>query len=127
MNIIFIASDNFNLNDFNDLEDFVVSYPDFQTVFLNNESELKLLLELMDIYESREYQIKGSEFFVKYWNLSDHKLPELNEQQFEQFYQGWINKTERENNMDEYGNLVFIQGLSRKWNKLAHRLIVKEK
>jgi hypothetical protein len=28
--------------------------------------------------------------------------------------------------MDEYGNLIFLQGLSSKWNKMNYRLVVKE-
>jgi len=125
MNFSFIASGKFDLNDFSDLEKFADNYPDFQTVTLNNENELKLLLELMGIDGFICHDLDNSEF-TKYWNLSNSKLPELDEEQFDQFYKAWILKSERKNTMDEYGNLIFIQGLSSKWNKLAYRLIVKE-
>ena len=45
----FIASANFDLNNFKDVEKFVDTYPDFQTVILTDENELKLLLELIGI------------------------------------------------------------------------------
>ena len=47
MNFNFLASDKFDLNDFKDIESFIDNYPDFQNVTLNNENELKLLLELI--------------------------------------------------------------------------------
>jgi len=125
MNFIFIASDRFELDNFKDIEKFVDTYPDFQTITLNSENELSLLLELMGIEEFKGYELRDSEF-SKYWDLSAFNLPELNEEQFDQFYWDWINKSQRDNNMDEYGNLIFLQGLSPKWNKVHYRLIVKE-
>ena len=40
MNFIFIAGEDFDLNDFKDVEKFADSYPDFQTLVLNDEEEL---------------------------------------------------------------------------------------
>lgn len=122
----FIASDNFNLNNFKEIGKFVDNYPDFQTVVLTDEDELKLLLELMGITEFKAYELNNSEF-SKYWNVSNFKFPEFDEEHFNEFYQNWLHKSKRKNNMDEYGNLIFLQGLSSKWNKLQYRLIVKEK
>ena len=125
MNFNFIASDDFDLNDFKDVEKFVDSYPDFQTVVLNDEEELNLLLKHIGIERLDSCEIKNTEF-TKYWNLSEFHLPEFNEEEFELFYKKWIEISGRENNMDEFGNLIFLQGMSPKWNKMAHRLIVKE-
>lgn len=125
MNFNFIASDDFDLNDFKDVEKFVDSYPDFQTVVLNDEEELNLLLKLIGIERYNSCEIKSTEF-TKYWNLSEFYLPEFNEEEFELFYKKWIEISGRENNMDEFGNLIFLQGMSPKWNKMTHRLIVKE-
>tara|TARA_R110002049_G_scaffold275995_1_gene454129 strand:+ start:64 stop:447 length:384 start_codon:yes stop_codon:yes gene_type:complete len=125
MNFNFIASDDFDLNVFKDVEKFVDSYPDFQTVVLNDEEELKLLLKHIGIERLDSCEIKSTEF-TKYWNLSEYHLPELNEEEFELFYKKWIEISGRENNMDEFGNLIFLQGMSPKWNKMTHRLIVKE-
>ena len=126
MNFNFIASNRFELNDFKDIEKFVDTYPGFQTVTLDNELELELLLKLMGIDEFKHHELVDSEF-SKYWNLSAFKLPELTKEQFDQFYEQWLDRSKRDNNMDEYGNLIFLYGLSTKWNKLKYRLIVKEK
>lgn len=125
MNFNFIASDKLDLNSFKDIGKFVDDYPDFQTVDLNDENELKLLLELMGILDIVCNDLNNSEF-SNYWDLSAFKLPELNNEEFDQFYENWIQKSNRDNNMDEYGNLIFLQGLSSKWNKLNYRLIVRE-
>ena len=122
----FIAGNKFNLEDFKDPERFVNSFPDFQTVGLNDENELILLLELIGIENCMSKTINESEFSL-YWDLSDFKLPEFNEKEFDQFYEDWIEKSCRDNNMTEYGSLIFLQGLSKKWNKFDYRLVVKEK
>lgn len=122
----FIASDNFDLKEFDNVERFVDSYPDFQSVFLNNENELILLLDLLGIGNTSIHKINNLDF-SKIWDLSNSKLPEFNEEQFDNFYQDWIRESKRDNNMDEYGNLIFLQGLSSKWNKMNYRLIIEEK
>lgn len=125
MNFNFIAGDFFDLKDFKDIETFVDAYPDFQTVVLKNESELALLLKTMGIEIIKPQELKELEF-SKYWDLSNFHLPEYDEEQFEVFYNKWLAKSGRDNNMDEFGNLIFLQGLSRNWNQLKHRIIVKE-
>jgi hypothetical protein len=124
MEFNFIAGDQFSISTFDDLEKFITIYPDFQTVLLTDENELRLLLKLMAIPECVSHNLNNSEF-SEFWDLSRFKLPELDNQQFDEFYENWIQKSHRENNMDEYGNLIFLQGLSTKWNKLKYRLIVK--
>ncbi|WP_027395795.1 hypothetical protein [Aquimarina latercula] len=121
----FIASDNFDLNYFKEIDKFVDSFPDFQTVSLKNDNELRNLLDLLEIKDYRELEIPDSEF-QRCWNISTAKLPELNEAEFNKFYELWITKSDRMNNMDEYGQLIFLQGLSREWNTKKYRMIVKE-
>lgn len=125
MNFNFIASNKFELTDFNDIEKFVDRFPDFQTVTLKDEKQLQQLLGLMGI-ENFQVEILNKAEFEKLWDLSDSKLPEYNEEQFDQFYREWLKISGRDNNMDEYGNLIFLQGLSRQWNQFNHKLIVKE-
>ncbi len=79
----------------------------------------------MNIDDPLEQKLNSSEFDKK-WNISSYKLPELNEEQFDTFYQDWIRQSGRENTMDEFGQLIFLQGLTPKWNQLAHRLVVRE-
>lgn len=121
----FIASDRFSFNDFLNVEKFVDAYPDFQAVRLKDEKELKMLLELLGIGEVVGHEISDSAF-SKYWDLSGFKFTEYSKIQFDELYRSWICKSKRNNNMDEYGHLIFLQGLSPIWNKLKHRLIVKE-
>jgi hypothetical protein len=123
MSFNFIASERFELDDFRNMERFVHNYADFQTVTLNDENELELLMTLMDIKNIVGHELDNSQF-TKYWDLSNCTLPELDKEQFDQFYDTWILRSQRENNMEEYGSLIFLQGLSSNWNKLAHRLIV---
>ncbi len=124
-NYNFIACDSFDNTVFEDIEKFVNSFPDFQTVFLKNESELNLLLNLIEIRKLNTVNIEGT-YFSKYWDLSDYKFPEYNEEQFDLFYKKWLKISNRDNNMDEFGNLVFLRELTKKWNKLSYRLVVKE-
>jgi hypothetical protein len=125
ININFIASNRFHLDNLKDVQSFVNSFPDFQTIVLKTEEELNILLRLMGIEEIELQELNNSDF-SKYWDCSNFKLPELDEKQFEQFYKNWLKLSNRENNMDEYGNLIFLQGLSKKWNELNYRIIAKE-
>lgn len=125
MNFNFVAGNNLNFKDFSDFDKFVSKYADFQTVTLSDEKELKFLLELMGITEFIEHEFHDS-VFSKYWDLSAFKLPELSEIEFDNFCKGWLSKSGRDNNMDNYGNLIFLEGLSSKWNKFDHRLVVLE-
>lgn len=124
MEFNFIASNVFDLNSLKDIEKFVENYSDFQTIVLNDENELKLLFQTMGINEFIEEDFKGGEF-SKCWNISTVKLPEFDNAQLDKFYENWIEKSHRENSMDEYGSLIFLCGLSSEWNKLNYRLIVR--
>lgn len=124
-NFNFVAGNRFELDDFKSIESFVDTYSDFQTVPLKDTDELLILLRLIGIDKVNAQKFTDSEF-SEYWDLSDFKLPELNEDQFEEFYKTWIEKSHRDNTMDEYGSLVFLQGKSKLWNSLKYRLVVLE-
>lgn len=124
MEFNFIACDQFNIDNFDNVEKFVSNYPDFQTIVLSDENELTLLLKLFRIPELISNGLNGSDY-SKFWDLSRFSLPELDNEQFDKFYEMWIQESHRKNNMDEYGNLIFLQSLSTKWNKLKYRLVVK--
>lgn len=126
MKINFIASNKLEFSSFEDIEKFVDDFPDFQAIELKDEHELNLLLEQMGIGYISPIELKSSAF-SKLWNLSEFKFPELSNEEFDQFYTTWIQNSNRSNNMDEYGSLIFLQGLSPKWNKMNYRFIVKEK
>jgi hypothetical protein len=121
----FIATDQFDFEFFDSVESFVDAFPDFQTIWLKDENELNLLLNLMGMPEIIEINTSNP-VFCKYWDLSGFKLPELNNEQFEKFYYHWLQTTDRDSNMNDYGSLLLLQGLSSKWNKLKYRYVVKE-
>lgn len=125
-NFHIISSSTFDLISFESVENFVNSYPNFQTLVLKNEYELEILFELMGIEKVKSKKLNEIDF-CKYWDLSNLNLPEYNEQEFDLLYQNWLKKTGRENSMDEYGNLIFLQNLNTKQNKSNYILIVKEK
>ena len=121
----FIATKDFNLQDFNDIDEFIYKHPDFQTISLKTESEFEKLLELMGILYLVWKEL-NSKYFIKYCDISNHHLPEFDQEGFQKFYEDWITISEKENNMDAFGNLIFLTGLSSKWNCLKHRLIIME-
>lgn len=121
----FIASDEFSPKDLQDINRFIHTFNDVQTVTLKDENQLKLLLNLIGVENNQEYEISGVHF-SKYWDLSSSEFPVFNEDEFNLFYKKWISISQREDNMDEYGNLIFLQGIAKKWNTMKHRLVVKE-
>ena len=121
----FIASNQLNFNNFDNMEKFVLAYPRFQTLILNSDDELEILFKLMGMDKVNSREIHKTHF-SKYWDLSSYKLPEYNKDEFDEFYQKWLKNSGRANTMDEYAGLVFLQELSAKWNKLNHRIVVKE-
>ena len=121
----FVASGIFELDSLKSVDKFVDLYSDFQSVVLENEEELSLLLQLMGIEGIDGKELDNSDF-SKYWDLSNYKFPELNEEQFDGFYESWIASSSRDNNMDEYGSLICLHSLFEEWNKLDYRIIVKE-
>jgi hypothetical protein len=126
MTFEFLAGNIFELNILDNTDEFIAHFSDFQTVELNNEQELELLFDLMNIHNPIPYDI-ATIYFEKYWDISAYKLPELDTLQFDEFYESWLQKSNRQNNMDEYGSLIFLQGLSKKWNQLKFRIVIKYK
>ncbi len=58
MNFNFIANNKLDSKSFEDVKKFVDDFPDFQTVQLKDENELKILLELMGIYNIVPTELK---------------------------------------------------------------------
>ena len=68
MDFNFIASNELNLDNLNDVEMFINNFPDFQSVVLDNEGELELLLEMMGVANYSVHALDGSDF-TKYWDI----------------------------------------------------------
>ncbi len=121
---IFAAGDYFDITVFDSVETFIERYPNSQTVVLANEKELDVLFNLMGINRAIGCVLDNTDF-IMYWDISRYKLPELNDTQFDAFYETWIQASGRSNNMDEYGALIFLQGLTKKWNSFTYRFVVR--
>ena len=125
-NFYFISTDKLDFGSFDDIKSFVEAYPDFQMLHLNDENELEILLNLLGVNHLKSKETRTL-IFTKYWNISNFLFPEYDDMAFDKFYHKWIEKSRRNNNMDEYGSLVFLKAKSSKWNKLKHKLILMEK
>lgn len=125
MHFNFVATDDFEVSDFYDVGSFVDAYPDYQNVYLKDATEFNVLLELIGIPNPVSVELDAPNY-PRYWDLSAFKLPEYDQEQFDLFFEEWLRKTGRDSNMDEYGNIVFLHGMSSKWNKLKYRLVVEE-
>ncbi len=121
----FIATNEQLEMELKEIGDFISSFPDFQSVILYNDQELEALFNLIGIKQITEKKLSNPNF-SKYWDLSAYKLPELSQDEFDKLYIEWLEISSRENNMDEYGNLIFLIGKSKDWNKLKYRYVVKE-
>lgn len=108
------------------VEKFVDSFPDFQSVFVSNEQELLSLLSLLG-FNLVEIEKLIDINFDKFINLRDFKFPLFDESQFESFYAKWIANNDKENSMDEYGQLVFLHHMTESWNNRQDRFVLIEK
>lgn len=62
--------------------------------------------------------------FSKYWDVLISVFPNLILQKSDVFFEKLIKKSNRDYNTDKYFQLIFILGMSSKWNKLKYRLII---
>lgn len=108
------------------VEDLTNLYPDFQSVALESEEELKILFDLLG-WKEIEGQETSNSAYTKYWDLSKYRLPEIDVNEYDDIFEEWIQKTNKESNMNEYGNLIFLLGKNIEWNKLNYKYVVKEK
>jgi len=122
---LFFASDNWDRTWLSTPEAFVQNLPANQSVYLNNSEELVLLARLMDL-PAPKWNVLDGAFISQFWDISAYQLPEFNKAQFEEFYENWMKESGRENTMDEYGSLIFMEGLTPEWNKRRFRWIGEE-
>ena len=116
-NFIFAATDQLDFESLYDTTKFVQAYPDYKSVPLNGEAELKELLKLLGI-ENFHGRAVPNTFFSKYWDLSPYQFPKLSEQAFEDFQ-----KQVKENNIDQE-KLQFVNELATDWNSRKYRFVI---
>jgi hypothetical protein len=96
-------------------------------VTLNSNNELEILLGLLGVDGFIEESLPNSIYFSNVIDLSQFKFPELSIEEFDELYESWLSKTARESSMDEYGQLIFIQGQAQKWNQRRNKVVLCER
>ncbi len=122
---VFASSNDYKLTDFDSLLTFDAKCDEFFEIILNDDVELTQLLELLNIKNTSEINLPNSEDFTALIDFSNSLLPNYDTNEFDLFYEHWLQKTGRESDMDEYGHLIFIQGQAEKWNQNKKRFLLK--
>jgi hypothetical protein len=99
----------------------------FFAVALANDEELELLMRLLGIRSFSKTTLPANDDFTALFDYSDTFLPQLNCADFDVFYRKWLRLSGRESTMDEYGQLVFLQGHAVNWNTKSYRFVLLEK
>lgn len=97
----------------------------FQVV-LKNEDELGTLMGLLGVKRLPMSILSPNRDFSAVFDYSAYQLPQLSKGDFDAFYEEWLRKSGRETSMDEYGQLIFLQGRGEAWNKMAYRFVLCE-
>ena len=85
--------------------------------------ELKIFVELLGS-ELTESPFQDLQEVDKSWLILS-VLKSFSDSEFESFYQKWITLTDRDNNMDEYGQLICFNSLVGKLNKATHVVVLQ--
>ena len=100
--------------------------PEFFAVVLAGDEELELLLGLLGIRLPSPVLPSPSADFSAVFDYSTDLLPIFTPEEFDAFYSEWLRLSKRESTMDEYGQLLFLQGRSTCWNSKSSRFILRE-
>jgi hypothetical protein len=104
----------------------LASLNEFYAVTLADEKELHLLMSCLGIALSPPILPPLPGDFDAIFDYSDNSLPMLSPDGFDIFYEEWLRLSGRESTMDEYGQLLFLNGLAARWNARASRFILRE-
>ncbi|MBV6323040.1 hypothetical protein [Duganella violaceipulchra] len=97
----------------------------FQVVLENND-ELRTLMDLLGVERLPMTMLSSNVDFASVFDYSAYLLPQLSKDNFDAFYDEWLRRTGRETSMDEYGQLIFLQGRGDLWNKMKYRFVLCE-
>lgn len=100
--------------------------PEFFAVVLAGDEELELLLGLLGLTLPSPVLLSPSADFSAILDYSADLLPVFTQEEFDAFYSEWLRLSKRESTMDEYGQLLFLQGHGKCWNSKASRFILRE-
>lgn len=99
---------------------------EYFSVVLDSDDELRMLMELLGVTCLKETSLTSNEDFSSVFDYSVQRLPQLSKEDFDKLYDEWLRKSGRESTMDEYGQLIFLQGLADAWNMMASRFVLCE-
>ena len=99
---------------------------EYFAVALDSDDELSTLIGLLGLTLPPETSLSPNLDFSFVIDYSEQRLPQLTEDDFDKFYDEWLRRSGRESSMDEYGQLLFLQGRADAWNKMASRFVLCE-
>jgi hypothetical protein len=108
------------------LEAMVKNCEEYFPVVLEDDDELRILMGLLGVPYLAETLLSSNEDFSAVFDYSAQQLPQLSNADFDTLYDEWLRRSGRETSMDEYGQLIFLQGRADGWNKMANRFVLCE-
>ena len=126
-NYLFASPNSFDEEVFKSIESLEGACEEYFSVSLSSKKEFDTLLSLLGIFDFIEEDLLKSNAFSIRVNISKYRLPEFNQEEFNEFYDLWLLKTGRESSMNEYGQLVFILGKFQEWNQRRNKVVLKER
>jgi len=94
-----------------------------EVITLNSVDELKLFISLFGA-KLTQSTLSDVEEVDMTWLISG-KLKALDETQLDGFYQGWLDKSKRANNMDEFCQLASFNSFVALFNKAKHKVVLQ--
>ena len=117
----FVHMDNLDFEQLNNLE---LRFEQQETVVLASEVELSTLVKL---FGSRIREMSSPSIInVKKSFTIDEPLMPISEDDFDAFYSNWLQLTKRNNNMDEYGQLLHLNSFFQARANRAEMVILSE-
>ena len=116
----FVPLDELNSEILNSLEK---RYELEDVLTLDTSEELQIFVELLGAGLVKSSFENLQEVDLSW--LITGTLKYFNESDFESFYQKWIGLTGRDNNMDEYGQLICFNSCVGKLNKATHKVVLQ--
>jgi hypothetical protein len=108
------------------LEAMTENCEEYFPVVLEDDDELRLLMGLLGVTHLAETLLSSNKDFSAVFDYSAQQLRQLSKDDFDTLYDEWLRRSGRETSMDEYGQLIFLQGRADRWNKMANRFVLCE-
>lgn len=120
INFSFIPLKKLSLDILNSLD---TRYELEEVISLNSSDELSLYIKLLG-GKLIESSLTDIEEVDKSWTISG-KLKILQETELDDFYQKWLSKSGRENNMDEYCQIISLNSFLVTLNKAKNKVVLQ--